>query len=138
MPLTCDEIQEKIEADDKFLVLYASTVEIDDGDMKHIFKIALQDRFNHFDERIQFYFNADRNCAKQRNFDPDNPAIAIYHKSGVRPSFLQSPQDDDKMMSKLLLGYWILVSIVEVEQKWSLRASNIIFELRMTALVYMS
>jgi len=42
------------------------------------------------------------------------------------------------MMSKLLLGYWILVSIVEVEQKWSLRASNIIFELRMTALVYMS
>jgi hypothetical protein len=36
------------------------------------------------------------------------------------------------------LKRWISISIVEVEQTWCLRASDIIFDWKMTAIVYMS
>ena len=39
------------------------------------------------------FYNSDRQCAKLRQFDPDEPAIAIYFKNGADPSVLQSPKD---------------------------------------------
>jgi hypothetical protein len=95
--------------------VYSDTYEINDGDFKHIFKIAAHDRFNYWKERIQFYYNADRKCAKRHNFDPDYPAIALYHRSDVTPSFLQSPEDDDQMMNFIQLKNWVSISVVEVD-----------------------
>ena len=96
-------------------MVFSDTDEINDGDLKHIFKMAAHDRFNYWEERIQFYFNSDRNCARKHEFDPDYPAIALYLKKGVPPSFLQSPNDDSELMIFEELKRWISISIVEFE-----------------------
>ena len=92
-----------MENHDQFIVYFGDT----DTDMQHVFKVAVYEKLNFGNDAIPMFYNSDRQCAKLRQFDPDEPAIAIYFKNGADPSVLQSPKDFKIIESYEVLKLWV-------------------------------
>lgn len=56
-----------------------------DGKMSHLNEVAQFDMFSYPSEPIQFYYNSDENCKAKRNFEKDEPAVALYVHKEVLP-----------------------------------------------------
>jgi|LauGreDrversion4_2_1035121.scaffolds.fasta_scaffold173837_2 hypothetical protein len=82
--------------------------------MDHLKKVIAFDRFTFFDERVYFYFNDDKECAKARQFDQEKPAVALYLGKDTLPFSLT----EESEMSYDYLVQWISSCIVEFNMKW--------------------
>jgi len=103
------------------------------GKMDHLKKVIAHDRFTFFDQRVEFFFNTDKECAEKRQFNPEEPAIALYVHEDIPPFTLT--KQEDLVYEHLII--WISTSIVESNLQWGSRAQYLIFEQQIGALVYL-
>ena len=52
--------------------------DINDGDMFHLFKISIFNRFKYPYEDLVFYYTPERLCAKYYKFNPNEASIAFF------------------------------------------------------------
>lgn len=95
----------------------------EEGSMSHIKDLAAFDRFHNPHEPINFYVNTEPECKAERQFEPDQPAVALFVHEEVLPFSLQAPDDDLSMAN---LTRWLNVSILQFSLRWGGRASTVI------------
>ena len=131
--VSCDGIEELIKAGSYFLVYFGQVEDLYGGKMDHLKKVIAHDRFTFFDQRVEFFFNTDKECAEKRQFNPEEPAIALYVHEDIPPFTLT--KQEDLVYEHLII--WISTSIVESNLQWGSRAQYLIFEQQIGALVYL-
>ena len=83
--ISCDGIEELIKAGSYAFVYFGQVEDLYGGKMDHLKKVIAHDRFTFFDQRVEFFFNTDKECAEKRQFNPDEPAIALYVDAEIPP-----------------------------------------------------
>jgi hypothetical protein len=66
LPISCDDIEERLNDEKPFFVYFGSYESIAKGDMMHLLKVSAHDRFTFEDQLVQFFFNPEPECAERR------------------------------------------------------------------------
>ncbi len=82
--VSCDEIEKFIDENRLFFVYYGSVISLDRTHTQ-MRQVVAYDRFSFNEYPVQFFINADAECKKQRGFDGELPAVALYVHSTVPP-----------------------------------------------------
>lgn len=112
--VSCEGIEKLIDSGKFSFVYFGQLDDLYGGKMDHLKKVIAFDRFTFFDERVYFYFNDDKECAKARQFDQEKPAVALYLGKDTLPFSLT----EESEMSYDYLVQWISSCIVEFNMKW--------------------
>ena len=125
-----------MEKEGPFAVYFGDSSELyGKGKMSHLGSVVVKDRFSFQDTmNIEFYVNSDEECKKERQFESDEPAIALYAHPEMVPFTLEGDQDD---MSFTFVSNWLSVSLTEAFALWSTRSSELVFESRYSVIFYL-
>jgi len=82
--VSCDQIEKFIDENRLFLVYFGSKVSLEQSHA-HMRQVVAFDRFSFNEYPVQFFINSEVDCKKQRGFENELPAVALYVHSTVPP-----------------------------------------------------
>lgn len=133
--IDCDSIQGKNRFYYDEIVYFGNKEELKkDGAVEAFAEASMYDRFTFDEQRVGHFYNTDPECRRLRDLDPETNYLIIYNGEGSLP-FVLTIGKDNIDLNRII--YETTVGVVRGTPRWTQRAKQAVFDLKMNGLIYM-
>ena len=135
IPTKCDDIQHQNRMEYDEIIYFGAKADLEkDGKAAALSYVSMIDKYMYNNDRYAAKYIEDPECRLKRQLDPEKEFIVIYNGSNKLPKIIEIDKDEFSIQS---LFYDMTLHAVYGTPKWGPRAKILLFDLKISSLVYM-